>query len=824
MELKTQAELEAYCAEQGLQRLLAECEDAEAKGRASGSFYAKQLLERYVKRTIELIQTEMSTSKAGTAKAHVALVRVFDPAVLAYLAVSQTLNMALQNSGDYLGASVLRTVIGRAIYNELFCTTFNDAEPDLFYTICNDLNKRQSKSSQHRMTVLKNQANKRGIKWENWTPTQIAQVGEWCMSLLVTVNMIEMENFFKDKKRQTAVNLTDEALDLIADTKALVSYFRPNRTPFVEKPLDWDGIVGGGYHTPRLRNTLPRCIKASPTQMEMLIEKRADYKDTVVRCINTLQSVEWVVNKRILAVQQALFRGYEEKGKPDALPCHDKPVEAWTETDKAMHGHWKKSMSKWYTEQRAERYAASRHAYTISTAREFAEYPKLWFMYFADSRGRYYPATSGISPQGSDVSKSMLMFAEGKPLTDPLAVKFFMLLGSTKFGFDKGGIDERLQWVTTNHDLIMACADEPLLHTDFWYREADKKTRYQFLAWCFEYADWKRNPAGFKSHLPVSLDGTCNGLQHYSALLRDEVGAAATNLLPADKPNDIYAQVAGVTTASLTAMHPANFAGIARETRPLSVFEVEYFRTNWLTHGINRSLTKRCVMTLPYGSRKFSMGRFIRGDYMMEKHPVEFSVEDYTDAATFLGDFVWEAIGKVAVKAVEGMKYFQGMSRAITKNKDAKYIWWTAPTGLPIVQDYWRTEYIQFRAVRNGGTKLKCLVETVNIDKLGHANGIAPNVVHSLDAAHLTLVTLAAADAGIKNFAMIHDDYGTHASDTATLFRLIREKFVEMYLTDPFKRIADELESQTNGKKLPERPAYGTLDLNEVLKSDYFFL
>lgn len=821
-ELKTQAELESQAAEQGLQKLLAECQESEAKGRASGSFYAKQLLERYVQRMIDRVTEELSTSKAGRAKAHTALVQVFDPAMIAYIAVSQTINTCMTQ--EETTSAGLRLNIGRALYNELFCMTFEDANPDLFYTICNDLNKRQSKSSQHRMATLKNQANKKGIKWENWSITQISQVGEWCIDNLVTVNLIEMHTLYNGARKSSSIILTDEAMELITDTKKLVSYFRPMRMPFVEKPLDWDGLVGGGYHTQRMQNTFPRCVKASPTQMDVLIERRHQYKDTVVKCINTLQSVEWQINKRVLDVQTALFRGFEPTGKPDALPCHEKPAEDWSESEKAMHMAWKRQMSKWYAEEKNRRYEASRHAFTLSVAREFSAYPKLWFAYFADWRGRYYPLTSGVSPQGTDISKSMLQFAKGKPLTDPLAVKFFLLLGSTKFGFDKGTIDERIQWVSDNHEIIMACADEPLLHTDFWLKAADKKSRYQFLAWCFEYAEWKRGPATFVSHLPVSLDGTCNGLQHYSALLRDEVGAAATNLLPAERPNDIYAQVAGVTTESLRACSPANWHGIARETRPLSVYEVEYFKEGWLAHEINRALTKRCVMTLPYGSKKFSMGRFIKGDYMMVKHPEEFSVDDYTDAATFLGDFVWDAIGKVAVKAVEGMSYFQGCARAITRGKNVEFIHWTAMTGLPIVQDYWKKEYVQFRAVRGGTTKLKCLVETDKIDKLGHANGIAPNVVHSLDAAHLTFVTLAAAEIGIESFAMIHDDYGTHAADTATLFRLIREKFVEMYQADPFSQIANELESQAVAKYIPSRPAYGSLDLEQVKSSEYFFL
>lgn len=61
---------------------------------------------------------------------------------------------------------------------------------------------------------------------------------------------------------------------------------------------------------------------------------------------------------------------------------------------------------------------------------------------------------------------------------------------------------------------------------------------WQFLAACFEVADaWRSpDPAAYESRLPVQLDGSCNGLQHYAALGRDLDGGMAVNLRPADRP------------------------------------------------------------------------------------------------------------------------------------------------------------------------------------------------------------------------------------------------------------------------------------------------
>ena len=51
------------------------------------------------------------------------------------------------------------------------------------------------------------------------------------------------------------------------------------------------------------------------------------------------------------------------------------------------------------------------------------------------------------------------------------------------------------------------------------------------------------DPAKYVSHFPIHQDGSCNGLQHYAALGRDEKGARSVNLSPSERPNDVYSTV-----------------------------------------------------------------------------------------------------------------------------------------------------------------------------------------------------------------------------------------------------------------------------------------
>jgi DNA-directed RNA polymerase len=128
----------------------------------------------------------------------------------------------------------------------------------------------------------------------------------------------------------------------------------------------------------------------------------------------------------------------------------------------------------------------------------------------------------------------------------------------------------------------------------------------------------------------------------------------------------------------------------------------------------------------------------------------------------------------------------------------------------------------------NGKTvKLTMYAELEKLDRRKQSQGIAPNYVHSCDAAHMMLTVVRAKQVGITNFAMIHDSFGTTAGDVEDLYHVVREAFVEMYgeiaVLEDFR---DEILIQLSDNKkldlepLPER---GDLDLSKVCESRYCF-
>lgn len=65
---------------------------------------------------------------------------------------------------------------------------------------------------------------------------------------------------------------------------------------------------------------------------------------------------------------------------------------------------------------------------------------------------------------------------------------------------------------------------------------------------------------------------------------------------------------------------------------------------------------------------------------------------------------------------------------------------------------------------------------------------------------------------------MIHDSYGVHARYAEVLAATLREEFVRLYEEhDPVGALCEKY------PVLGDPPSKGSLDLREVLKSDYFF-
>ena len=143
------------------------------------------------------------------------------------------------------------------------------------------------------------------------------------------------------------------------------------------------------------------------------------------------------------------------------------------------------------------------------------------------------------------------------------------------------------------------------------------------------------------------------------------------------------------------------------------------------------------------------------------------------------------------------------------------------------MQDYRAQKLIQVKTVY-GGIRLQCglWTDTPKLVKRKMSSGIAPNFVHSLDAAHCMSTVNLCRENGIQNFAMVHDSYGTLAADAGKLAYYLREAFIRQYTRDVLKEFRDEIAKQLPPElaaELPPLPPKGGLDLGAVRQSRYFF-
>ena len=129
--------------------------------------------------------------------------------------------------------------------------------------------------------------------------------------------------------------------------------------------------------------------------------------------------------------------------------------------------------------------------------------------------------------------------------------------------------------------------------------------------------------------------------------------------------------------------------------------------------------------------------------------------------------------------------------------------------------------------------------------------GVPPDVIHSLDAAHLMKTIAYCQKCGIRSFAMVHDSYGTHAPAMAAMSKELRRSFVDTYTKVDIRWIAKSLHDgairqqmmeledlERQGKAapkdadgwfrfrsldLPDIQPTDTLNIDDVLEAPYFF-
>ncbi|XP_068958066.1 DNA-directed RNA polymerase, mitochondrial [Petaurus breviceps papuanus] len=606
---------------------------------------------------------------------------------------------------------------------------------------------------------------------------------------------------------------------LVAEAAYTKLTFDSSLMPMLCPPKPWTSPLFGAYilHSTKLM----RCLEGTVQHQEMLESCPQGQLHSVLDALNLLGNCAWKVNQPVLDLIISIFNDKGSKKLDVPPPISEAPIPPSHQLSKDASSLEKAKLRREIVQCHKiarEMYSLRMDAlYKLSIAHHLRD-QIFWFPHNMDFRGRTYPCPPHFNHLGSDLTRAILLFAEGKPLgpngLNWLKIHLINLTGLKK----RESLQARLAYANEILDDILDSADNPLTGRKWWM---DVDEPWQALACCMEIASAVRSPdpEAYISHFPVHQDGSCNGLQHYAALGRDVVGATSVNLMPCDVPQDVYSGVAQLVEEQRR----------KDATKGHSIAQV-------LEGFIGRKVVKQTVMTVVYGVTHYG------GRLQIEKRLKELDdfPKDYVwEASMYLSRLVFSSLGEMFSATREIQDWLTKSAHLISKSGST--VQWVTPLGLPIIQPYHKTQKI----IVPGSMQSLCLLSCSDVNQkpntLKQTNAFPPNFIHSLDSTHMMLTALYCHRKGLT-FVSVHDCFWTHASTVDIMNEVCREQFVNLHSQPILQELSHYLvqkycsktqsRGSSEGKSVNEKlmlrtlshvPERGDFDLQNVKKSTYFF-
>ena len=727
------------------------------------------------------------------------------------------------------------------------------------------------------------------------TTNQKGNIGKHLISMFTTtfpgVIIREMEWEYGTKSTSMIVP-SKELHDWILENRDFCANATVNHLPMLCEPLPWVDPLpmeaiwdedmnslyagAGGYLTETLQNynlikktSDDRVMEEHSTKQEDGTVKWNDYSKEY-DALNAMQAVPYRINQRIKSVVSDILANktnvkgmastqydnrklldypfdvdYKEKGTmpKDLIP----KFRIWLETNEGIREKKKAARSK-----------SQANALTLGVAnREEFQDVDLYFVWNIDYRCRKYPLGSFLQPQGTDVAKSLLDFSNGSLIDSDSKVRWLHIIGSGLWAneisdtdtrkADKVNLDDRVKWAEDNMSKIIEAGDNPLEND--WWMMADSP--FQFLRYCMVMGDYAKYGKETMCTMPLNLDASCSGLQVYSSLLRDPIGAKATNLTFTEEPQDIYTDVADKMIDLLgndnyldCAQKATEGAHLKKGLNPESCPDVSG-ASAWILDNIeiNRKMTKRSTMAKPYSIKKNSLASYIDKDYLQVKYDLDTDAaldmdncehfSTYSDIGQFLKEPLWASINLVVSSADVAMNYLQSWTKVSNAFRSSFHFY--TPSGFKVTMGIRKTASSEIEDILFNGDKVKARVrrETDEIDVNRQRSAFPANYIHCIDSSIVTLAVNKAVDEGITNFFMIHDSFGTSLDSIERFSEIVREVMVEIFSRDLLDELHKEMLVQFPSDvpvpttvKIPHPmvPEYGNFDVTEILNSPYSFL
>jgi DNA-directed RNA polymerase len=784
---------------QGIMRYRRMIDDMQRRGEAASAKPAERIMAAWLPAITDAVREEQQKLKIGKrrkgVRADVWVGRTFDlftqdPEKLGFIALRETINQCMMTpppNGPRL--ITLGYNIGRAVV-----ACLDDAELKRLYK---DQHRRLKQV--RRLTVRKHRRICKSILSVEETSMRMQiQIGIRLFWLVQGVcsaanegepfkRAFKIHTYKRHRQNRREVLMDDAVFDAITRGHEMREVMRPVYQPMLVPPYKWTEKEQGGYvsiRTPLVSNPR-RAQKAAMAKADM---------EGIYSGLDAIGQTGWDVDHEIHNLQLTISKlGSGVVGMPnDAMyPYPEHPGDDADEAAIKRYKWEKHEAHKVNFERRSVRVKInSMH----SLANQFAGRP-FYLPHQIDFRGRAYPIPQWLNHHGEDSARGLMRFAKARRVTE-LGMVWIRIQAANSWangGLDKMSFAERIAWTHANDANIRRAVIDPM--QDDWWVKAENP--WQFLAACraIVYPECA-------AHLPVQLDGSCNGLQHYSAMMRDEVTGMAVNLLPSDRPQDVYATVG----RKLMDIVAAN----AKDGSDLALVAIPFVGPN------ARKIVKQPVMTSVYDATPVGMREQIRNVLS----GLGMTREQSRPIGKYLMLRTREAMSescKLAFSAMDWLRY--AASQIACKQKQT--VAWTSPIGMPVVQPYVKEKVVQIFTTM---AKMNMAIDLPDAPAAGRnqVRSFSPNFIHSVDASHMLATAADCYAAGIT-FAAVHDSFWTHAEDIPVMSRILRNRFVWLHHEPLLVHLAAELRKSCPAADIPDPPAFGALNITDVHASPYLF-
>lgn len=751
-----------------------------------------------VSTSIDKIKAEKVAGRGGKYRA---FIRKIPTDVLATLALVTCLDRVAALKSSQMTYQSIASQLGRQVQAEILRKNLMVVAPAYMNRVDEYLQQHRTKSPSHILRTYRASAGAVGLSDEPWINSQCILVGTLLLSAVYDTGLFTWEFGPQQLKYlNPAPELERVLTDVLSNAHAMVTH-PPMVIPPVPHTTMWDGgyVTDLNLHRPTYKNK--SITNAERRRVAAAFEKA----DGLKAALNNAQNVPYRVNETVLETVLAARAQGLSIGMPST---HATPKPEWhlngiskdhySEQEMEEFEEWKLKARNWYSSERIRISKLRAFAISLQQAVEYKSEPALYFPTCVDWRYRIY-FKSALNPQGSDLQKALLEFGRGRALGER-GLFWLKVHVATCYGYDKKLPELRAAWVDLHWEQILNVVNNPLISQEI----TDADSPWCFYAACLDLvaAVQSGNPSEYVSHIAVAMDATNSGGQHFSAMLRDPVGGALTNLFwtGSDEKADMYMEVKRRTDLK-----------VAEPTE--DTLQQHY----WTENPITRAMTKRPAMTYFYSATLRSCADYIMLGAADEGYEptAEMTMTKYS---TWLAPRMRDSISEAMPSAAAAMQYLQDVSRRVPLEN---HVEWLTPLGGLVLNRYATVKETRVNVLSMGLAKVVAYNKEYGLNNRRKATaGIAPNAVHSQDATHLGMVLMNSG----CDILPIHDSVGTHAADVDKMQASIRQEFVNLYTQYDFlgtiKEAAEQAGADTSDITMP---AMGSLDLQRVLHSVFFF-